>query len=166
MFQGYNDVQRSRFGACLGVSCLADLPPYSSEHRLGSSPSSGVRKQKTTMSLASILARAGGGGSASAPPADTATLSPPLPQVAGYVVVIAIGFLIAFVMMVLTYVLKKTAGEDNRTTEMFITANRSVGRGLTASAVVSSWLWSTAMLGSTLVGYNFGVAGPFWFAAG
>ncbi|KAK0389970.1 hypothetical protein NLU13_3543 [Sarocladium strictum] len=118
------------------------------------------------MSLASILARAGGGGSASAPPADTATLSPPLPQVAGYVVVIAIGFLIAFVMMVLTYVLKKTAGEDNRTTEMFITANRSVGRGLTASAVVSSWLWSTAMLGSTLVGYNFGVAGPFWFAAG
>lgn len=22
------------------------------------------------------------------------------------------------------------------------------------------------MLGSTFVGYNFGVAGPFWFAAG
>lgn len=29
-----------------------------------------------------------------------------------------------------------------------------------------SWLWSTAMLGSSLVGYNYGIAGPFWFAAG
>jgi len=70
-----------------------------------------------------------------------------------------------------------------------MTANRSVRTGLTASAVVSvrnllllsayndsyddadddhhkSWLWSTAMLGSSLVGYNYGVAGPFWFAAG
>ncbi|KAK2601784.1 hypothetical protein QQS21_004668 [Conoideocrella luteorostrata] len=69
-------------------------------------------------------------------------------------------------MMVTTRILKKTAGEDNNTTEMFMTANRTVGTGLTASAVISSWLWSTALLGSSLVGYNFGVAGPFWFAAG
>lgn len=65
----------------------------------------------------------------------------------------------------------------------FMTANRSVRTGLTASAVVSvriefflykecsnsylqSWLWSTAMLGSTFVGYTGGLAGPFWFAAG
>ncbi|KAK7421584.1 hypothetical protein QQX98_002051 [Neonectria punicea] len=94
------------------------------------------------------------------------TIEPPLPQAAGYAVVIAIGFLIAFIMIFATHVLKKTVGEDNKTTEMFMTANRSVGTGLTASAVISSWLWSTAMLGSTLVGYNFGVAGPFWFAAG
>jgi Na+/proline symporter len=47
-----------------------------------------------------------------------------------------------------------------------MTANRSVRTGLTASAVISSWLWSTAMLGSSLVGYNDGIAGPFWFAAG
>jgi Na+/proline symporter len=94
------------------------------------------------------------------------SIEPPLPQSAGYVVVIVIGFLIAFFMMFATHVLKKTVGEDNRTTEMFMTANRRVGTGLTASAVISSWLWSTAMLGSSLVGYNFGVAGPFWFAAG
>ncbi|KAF7558079.1 hypothetical protein G7046_g5880 [Stylonectria norvegica] len=93
-------------------------------------------------------------------------IEPPLPQAAGYAVVVAIGFLIAFIMIFATRILKKTVGEDNETTEMFMTANRSVGTGLTASAVVSSWLWSTAMLGSALVGYNFGVAGPFWFAAG
>lgn len=81
-------------------------------------------------------------------------------------VVVVIGFLIALVMVYITRLLKRTAGEDNKKTEMFITANRSVRTGLTASAVISSWLWSTAMLGSTLVGYNFGVAGPFWFAAG
>lgn len=66
-----------------------------------------------------------------------------------------------------------------------MTANRSVRTGLTASAVISvgviyshfrqflltlprnqSWLWSTALLGSSFVGYDYGVAGPFWFAAG
>ncbi|KAL1845054.1 hypothetical protein VTK73DRAFT_1213 [Phialemonium thermophilum] len=93
-------------------------------------------------------------------------VKPPLSQAVGYVVVVVIGFIIAFLMVLATYVLKKTAGEDNRKTEMFMTANRSVRTGLTASAVISSWLWSTAMLGSSLVGYNFGVSGPFWFAAG
>lgn len=104
------------------------------------------------------------------PPSDNGdaggAVEPALPQAVGYVVVVVIGFIIAFLMMFATHVLRKTAGEDNRKTEMFMTANRSVRTGLTASAVVSSWLWSTAMLGSTLVGYNFGVAGPFWFAAG
>lgn len=47
-----------------------------------------------------------------------------------------------------------------------MTANRTVRTGLTTSAVISSWLWSTALLGSGLVGYTYGVAGPFWFAAG
>lgn len=81
-------------------------------------------------------------------------------------VVVAIGFIIALVMVFITRLMKRTVGEDNTKTEMFMTANRSVRTGLTASAVISSWLWSTAMLGSTLVGYNFGAAGPFWFAAG
>ncbi|KAL2163119.1 hypothetical protein VTH06DRAFT_6955 [Thermothelomyces fergusii] len=106
-------------------------------------------------------------GGSGAPDVETSSaIEPALPQAVGYVVVVVVGFFIAFVMVLATYVLKKTAGEDNRKTEMFMTANRSVRTGLTTSAVVSSWLWSTAMLGSTLVGYNFGVAGPFWFAAG
>lgn len=107
------------------------------------------------MSTTTLLSRATAGA-----------IEPPLPQAAGYAVVVAVGFFIAFVMILVTYILKKTAGEDNRTTEMFMTANRRVGTGLTASAVISSWLWSTAMLGASLVGYNYGVAGPFWFAAG
>jgi Na+/proline symporter len=115
--------------------------------------------------MSTLHPRLTGGGDASNVDASS-VVEPALPQAIGYVVVVAIGFVIAFIMVFVTYILRKTAGEDNRTTEMFMTANRSVRTGLTASAVVSSWLWSTAMLGSTLVGYNFGVAGPFWFAAG
>lgn len=105
--------------------------------------------------------------------------------------------LILLGMVFLTKLLKRTVGEDNKHTEMFMTgrvllhvsapkltgkqANRSVRTGLTASAVVSvsspssgpavlmywqSWLWSTALLGSSIVGYTNGVSGPFWFAAG
>ncbi|KAK5787963.1 hypothetical protein VI817_010459 [Penicillium citrinum] len=94
------------------------------------------------------------------------TVEPPLSQAVGYVVVVVIGIVIAFIMMLITKVLKRTTGEDNKKTEMFMTANRSVRTGLTASAVISSWLWSTALLGSSFVGYSYGIAGPFWFAAG
>ncbi|KAL5365249.1 Sodium:solute symporter family-domain-containing protein [Aspergillus floccosus] len=97
---------------------------------------------------------------------SNATIQPPLSQAVGYVVVVVIGLIIAFVMMVITKILKQAAGEDNKKTEMFMTANRTVRTGLTASAVISSWLWTTAMLGSSFVGYDYGVAGPFWFAAG
>ncbi|KAB8233239.1 sodium:solute symporter family protein [Aspergillus alliaceus] len=94
------------------------------------------------------------------------SVQPPLSQAVGYVIVVVVGLIIAFVMMLITKVLKKTTGEDNKKTEMFMTANRTVRAGLTASAVISSWLWTTAMLGSSFVGYDYGVAGPFWFAAG
>lgn len=106
------------------------------------------------------------GSSTSGVQATATAVISPLSQAVGYVVVVVVGFVIALIMVYITRVLKRTVGEDNSKSEMFMTANRSIRTGLTASAVISSWLWSTAMLGSTLVGYNFGVAGPFWFAAG
>ena len=45
-------------------------------------------------------------------------------------------------------------------------ANRSVGTGLTASAVISSWLYSTALLGSPYLTYSYGIALPLYWAAG
>ncbi|KAJ9193504.1 hypothetical protein DTO164E3_7903 [Paecilomyces variotii] len=97
----------------------------------------------------------------------TATaITPPLPQVVGYIIVVVVGLIIALAMMVITRILNRTVGEDNKKTEMFMTANRTVRTGLTSSAVVSSWLWTTAILGPGLVGYSYGMAGPFWFAAG
>lgn len=111
----------------------------------------------------SLLARAS---------ADNEVVQPALSQAVGYVVVVLVGLIIAFsplilfkhfainmltgcaVMMFVTRVLKKTVGEDNAKTEMwvdfrplsshplltnsrFMTANRNVRTGLTASAVIS-----------------------------
>lgn len=44
---------------------------------------------------------------------------PPLSQAVGYVVVVVIGLVIAFAMVFITKVLKRTVGEDNRKTEMY-----------------------------------------------
>ena len=45
-------------------------------------------------------------------------------------------------------------------------ANRSVGTGLTASAVISSWMYSTALLGAPYLTYWYGIALPVWWANG
>jgi Na+/proline symporter len=47
----------------------------------------------------------------------------------------------------------------------YMVANRSVGVGLTASAVISSWLYSTALLGNSLLTYRYGLALGVWWGA-
>lgn len=44
-------------------------------------------------------------------------------------------------------------------------AKRSLGTGLTAAGVTSSWTWSTTLLSSVTVAYQYGVAGSFFYAA-
>ena len=44
-------------------------------------------------------------------------------------------------------------------------ANRTVGTGLTAAAVISSWLYSTALLGASLLTYKYGLALGVWWGA-
>jgi hypothetical protein len=46
-----------------------------------------------------------------------------------------------------------------------IVAKRSLGTGLTAAGVTSSWTWSTTLLSSVTVAYEYGVAGSFFYAA-
>jgi len=47
----------------------------------------------------------------------------------------------------------------------YIVAKRSLGTGLTAAGVTSSWTWSTTLLSSCTVAYEYGVAGSFFYAA-
>lgn len=89
-----------------------------------------------------------------------------LPQGAGYGMVIGIGFVFAAGIIVAMKLAKRYLNEHSQTSEMFMVANRSVGVGLTASAVFSSWMWATETLWGSVVGYNFGVSGPFWFSVG
>jgi len=90
---------------------------------------------------------------------------PPLEQGVGWGIVLGFGAFFAIVMSLLTMAQKRYL-QEYQTSEMFMTAHRSVKTGLVASAVVSSWTWAATLLQSSSVAYNFGVSGPFWYASG
>jgi len=52
------------------------------------------------------------------------------------------------------------------TSEEYSTAGRSIKIGLLASSVVSAWTWAATLLQSSAVAYEYGVSGPYWYAAG
>ncbi|KAJ0423270.1 Sodium:solute symporter family-domain-containing protein [Aspergillus carlsbadensis] len=90
---------------------------------------------------------------------------PPLPQGAGYGVVVGLGVAFAIGMVWVTKMLKRTFNEDANSTETFMVANRTIGTGLTSCAVISSWLYSSALLGATLLTYSYGLALGVWWGA-
>ncbi|KAF9890854.1 hypothetical protein FE257_005430 [Aspergillus nanangensis] len=94
------------------------------------------------------------------------TVPPPLTQGVGYGVVVGLGVAFALGMVWTTKRLKKSFGEDDKSTETFMVANRSIGTGLTASAVISSWTYTSALLGSVYLTYWYGIALPIWWANG
>ncbi|OAL21890.1 hypothetical protein AYO20_11291 [Fonsecaea nubica] len=96
----------------------------------------------------------------------SSAIQPVLPQGAGYGVVIGIGFFFAFVMAGVSYLQNRYTKYSTKMSEEFNTASRSVKPGLIASGVVSAWTWAATLLQSSTVTYEYGVSGPFWYAAG
>ncbi|SPO31376.1 probable DUR3 - Urea permease [Ustilago trichophora] len=94
------------------------------------------------------------------------SIPPPLSQGVGYGVVLGFGFAFALLMLYITRLLYRFNGENASHFETYSTAGRHIGTGLTATAVFSSWAWSTALLSSSLVTFLYGSAGAYWFAAG
>jgi len=76
------------------------------------------------------------------------------------------GILFSGIILVAVKIQKLYLQEDSSTSDMFMVANRSVGTGLTASAMFSSWMWINETVFSAVMCYNYGIAGPFWFATG
>lgn len=89
-----------------------------------------------------------------------------LPVGAGYGVVVGVGFFFAFVMLFITYLQNRYTAFRTNQSEEFNTASRSVKPGLIASGIVSAWTWAATLLQSSTVAYTYGIAGPFWYAAG
>lgn len=89
----------------------------------------------------------------------------PLPQGAGYAVVVGLGFLFSAGMVATTYCLKRY-NKEIMTAEEFSTAGRSVKPFLLSAAVVSSWTWAATLLTSTTQVYNNGVSGCMFYACG
>jgi Na+/proline symporter len=81
-------------------------------------------------------------------------------------VVVGVGFFFAFVMMGISWLQNRYTAYDTHKSEEFNTASRSVKPGLIASGIVSAWTWAATLLQSSTVAYTYGVAGPFWYAAG
>ncbi|KIW13268.1 hypothetical protein PV08_08455 [Exophiala spinifera] len=95
------------------------------------------------------------------------TVSTILPEGVGYGVVVGIGFFFTAVMCGISMLQQnKYTNFSTKTSEEFNTASRSVKPGLIAAGIVSAWTWAATLLQSSTVAYTYGVAGPFWYAAG
>jgi urea-proton symporter len=83
----------------------------------------------------------------------------------GYVILLGMGLIMALAVTSLVRAETKWLG-TKKTFEWFSTAGRTVKTGLIASSVVSAWTWAATLLQSSTVAYQFGISGPFWYAAG
>ncbi|HZG73144.1 MAG TPA: hypothetical protein VEY51_16535, partial [Chondromyces sp.] len=52
------------------------------------------------------------------------------------------------------------------TAEQFSTAGRSVGVGLASASIIAAWTWAATLMMSSSTGYQYGISGPYWYAAG
>ena len=94
---------------------------------------------------------------------------PPLPQGAGYGICLGIGTGFALFVAIAVYLANSKQAADHTeltNSEVYTTAGRSIGTGLTASDVVSKWTWAATLLQSSNVAWQYGVSGPYWYAAG
>ncbi|KAI0121836.1 Sodium:solute symporter family-domain-containing protein [Daldinia grandis] len=89
-----------------------------------------------------------------------------VPQGTGYGLLIGLGVAFCAVILVAIKIQRAYLSEDSGTSEMFLVANRSVGIGLTASAVFSSWMWINETVFAAAMCYRFGLAVPLWWATG
>ncbi|KAF1356999.1 SSS family solute:Na+ symporter [Delphinella strobiligena] len=89
-----------------------------------------------------------------------------LTQADGYGIIIGLSVLFCFIIIAAVRIQKRYLSEDSDQSEMFMVANRSVGTGLTASAVFSSWMWINESVFSAAYTYKWGIALPIWWASG
>ncbi|ROV90375.1 hypothetical protein VMCG_09724 [Cytospora schulzeri] len=89
-----------------------------------------------------------------------------VPQGDAYGLLIGLGILFCLVIIAAVRIQKAYLAEDSGTSEMFMVANRSVGTGLTASAVFSSWMWINETVLCAAMCYRYGIAVPLWWGSG
>jgi len=88
-----------------------------------------------------------------------------LPEWIGWAIVVGLGAVFAVIISIEVKIEERYLGV-NQTSEMFNTAGRTIKTGLTAAAIVSAWTWAATLLQSSTVAYQYGISGPFWYAAG
>ena len=86
-------------------------------------------------------------------------------QGTGYGLLFGFGIALTVITIVLSW-LETTFGGSEKNSEFFNTAGRDVKTGLTAAVIVSQWTWAATLLQSSNVAWQYGISGPFWYAAG
>lgn len=77
-----------------------------------------------------------------------------------------IGFFFSAFMIGISWMQNRYTDAKTGNVEEFTSASKSVKPGLIASGIVSAWTWAATLLQSSAVAYKFGIAGPWWYAAG
>lgn len=90
---------------------------------------------------------------------------PNMPEAVGYALVVGFGAFFAVITSWIVWLEKRYVG-TKQNSEWFNTAGRNVKTGLIAAVIVSQWTWAATILQSSNVAWLYGVAGPFWYAAG
>jgi urea-proton symporter len=80
-----------------------------------------------------------------------------LPQSTGYGLIVGLSILFCLIILAAVRIQKRYLSENSDQSEMFMVANRSVGTGLTASAVFSSWMWINESVFSAAYAYKWGM---------
>ncbi|KAJ5773701.1 Sodium/solute symporter [Penicillium paradoxum] len=96
---------------------------------------------------------------------DTAKLAL-IPQGAAYGLLIGLSVVFCGVILIAVKIQKAYLAEDSGKSEMFMVANRSVGKGLCASAVFSSWMWINETVLCASMTYKYGLAVGLWWGSG
>ncbi|KAL5512651.1 hypothetical protein ACEPAG_2917 [Sanghuangporus baumii] len=86
-----------------------------------------------------------------------------LPQASGYAIILGGGFAFAFLMLILSWLQAKFTEMSPFENEEFSSASRNVKPGLVCSGIVSAWTWSATIMVSSLIVYQFGVSGGWWY---
>ncbi|KAF2648002.1 hypothetical protein K491DRAFT_643291 [Lophiostoma macrostomum CBS 122681] len=89
-----------------------------------------------------------------------------VPQATAYGLLVGLGAAFCGVILVALKIQKAYLSEDSGTSEMFMVANRTVGTGLTSSAVFSSWMWINETVFAAAMCYRYGISIPMLWAAG
>lgn len=92
--------------------------------------------------------------------------TPPLPQGAGYAVVLGLGLFFALLMNIITWIQQKFSDFSPNSASEFSAASRSLKTGLVVAGIISSWTWSLTLLQSATQSYTMGISGGYWYAIG
>lgn len=84
-----------------------------------------------------------------------------LTPITGYLILLFFG-----VFFTSLTVIMQRRRKTKMTAEQFSTAGRSIGIGLASASIIAAWTWAATLMMSSSTGFQYGISGPYWYAAG